>query len=349
MAIGDKSVSLDGLKAVYQVLDGEISGLQDVVDASALVSTKAVPFVWEEGSFNSNGDDRQTAGFIRTANRTPVPAGTVDYTFILGPYTGTIGYLGIWDADGVWTGDRPVVYKSVHTLTLPEGGSFRLTIGPSSNSSDVLDPLDGNTIFQMSYVDTIDVGAMQEAVADLNDAIEDLSKQQGIIEPVPVNWQTGDVSATGTNSASSSTTVMRTATPWVVPSFSPVYYEVPEGYYLRVYIRDSNATKKSDVTSLTGKGSFEMAEGDRFRLTMKRVDGGDISIPTASALLQLYCISPFSSKIEALTDIVNRNTLASYMNFSIFEKFGVIGDSFASGSLHHPDDGGWTVEEDELQ
>lgn len=30
------------------------------------------------------------------------------------------------------------------------------------------------------------------------------------------------------------------------------------------------------------------------------------------------------------------------MNFSIFEKFGVIGDSFASGSLHHPDDGGWT-------
>lgn len=70
----------------------------------------------------------------------------------------------------------------------------------------------------------------------------------------------------------------------------------------------------------------------RFRLSVAGADGDIINVKC----LPLFTEESLNQETKAVT--LNN----AYASMSMFSTIGVIGDSFASGSLHHPDDDGWT-------
>ena len=63
---------------------------------------------------------------------------------------------------------------------------------------------------------------------------------------------------------------------------------------------------------------------------------GSVGDTIEASLLPIIAKAPTNSEAKEL--IIND----SYMSMSMFYKIGVLGDSFASGSMHHPDGSGWT-------
>lgn len=351
----------------YTDLVGRVTNIENVFDESGIVNDVTVPFTWESGGINNSGQERSTAGNIRTVDQFIVNSDIdLNISFVRGSYSGIILKVCSWDAEDAFTltsysvGDRVL-----HVLA---GTKLRFNIAPSSGSSAVLDPNDGNDLLTANYESIVNItpdttlavagrSADSKAVGDaleevgsefervdsdieeINDTISGLS---GFDETISANWQKGNISRTGTNTDSSSTKIIRTATPWIEPSFSKIYYEVPEGYYLRIIIRNVNNSIKTDTDQIVGNGNFGLEDGEKFRLTLRLINGDDIDLSTAVGLFKLYGKTPIRDRVDDLSEISERNTLISYVTFSMFEKFGVVGDSFASGSLHHPDDGHWT-------
>ena len=224
-------------------------------------------------------------------------------------------------------------YDAPYTITVEPGSSVRWNFIRSTGSTANLVIADGNRLIENIYMSGI-VNITQE-FADIRQNISDNS----ILESVDAVWERGNLSSTGNNSSSSSTTIIRTKS-HVHISENEFNYEVPNGYTLDVAVYDGN-TFEGKTSNITGNGTFSLESGHNIRLVLQKSSGDDI--PTEDGyLVNISVIKGIVDSVTSITSKIDRNTLISYMSFSIFQKFGVIGDSFASGSIHHPDDGGWT-------
>lgn len=226
-------------------------------------------------------------------------------------------------------------YDIPYTITVEPGSSVRFYFIRSTGSTANLVTSDGSRLIENIYMSSIITNVTQE-FADVRQSISDLNS---ISNSVSVVWERGNLSSTGNNSASTSTTIIRTKST-VYINENEFQYEVPDGYTMMVAVYDGG-THKGNTPNITGTGIFHLTDGHKIRLVLQKSSGDDI--PTEDGyLVSISTIKELVESVESVTSRTNRNILANYMSFSIFQKFGVIGDSFASGSIHHPDDGGWT-------
>lgn len=226
-------------------------------------------------------------------------------------------------------------YDIPYTITVEPGSSVRFYFIRSTGSEANLVPSDGNSLIENIYMSNIITNVTQE-FADIRQSISDFNS---ISNSVNVVWERGNLSSTGNNSASTSTTIIRTKST-VYINENEFQYEVPDGYTMMVAVYDGG-THKGNTPNITGTGIFHLIDGHKIRLVLQKSSGDDI--PTDDGyLVNISVVKGIVDSVTNITSKIDRNTLINYMSFSIFQKFGVIGDSFSSGSIHHPDDGGWT-------
>lgn len=184
-----------------------------------------------------------------------------------------------------------------------------------------------------------DAKAVTDAIGELGASVaEDIGEVGTVSRMILPGWEIGRVSSINRDSQSTDTTSIRTPIPVMKPIAPVINYSVPEGYKMTVVVTN-NGEAKSYTENLTGTGTLSFDEGDRFRLALVSVtDGADVS-PMVGYQVSLTAANTLS---EYQPGVMSDYDAEFLVNFSIFEKFGVVGDSFASGSLHHPDDGGWT-------
>ena len=335
----DTTLEVSGAPADSAETGRQIGLLKADLDASGITNIP-VALTWEAGSFNSSGAERPTEGLIRTSNSVIVPNGEITGTFhntFEGLEGGTvIARLRVQKPDEsvqiVTVGSSN--YDIPYTITVEPGSSVRFYFITSTGSEANLVPSDGNNLIENVYMRGI-TNVTQE-LADIRQNISDFNS---IPNSVNVVWERGNISSAGNNSGSTSTTIIRTKSAVHIAE-DVLQYEVPSGYTMTIAVYDGS-THKGKTADITGNGTFNLTSGHDIRLVLQKSNSD--AIPTEDGYL--VSISTVKELVESVTSVISKSdksALENYMSFSIFQKFGVIGDSFASGSIHHPDDGGWT-------
>lgn len=336
----DDTLAITGAAADAKKVGDEISDIKADLSESGIFVNTEVSLTWEAGSFNNSGAERATAGLIRTANSIIVPNGEITATYhqtFDGLEGGTvIARLRVQKPnDSVEIVTVPSnAYGSPYTITVESGSSVRFYFIRSTGSTVNLVTADGNSLIENIYM-----SGVTNVTQEFADIRQNISNFNSIPKGISVVWERGNISSTGNNSASTSTTIIRTKTA-VHISDNEFHYEIPNDYTMTVAVYDGS-THKGNTAGITANGTFSLESGHDIRLVLQKSSGD--AIPTEDGYL--VSISVVKELVESVTSVISKNdrsALESYMSFSIFQKFGVIGDSFASGSIHHPDDGGWT-------
>lgn len=154
-----------------------------------------------------------------------------------------------------------------------------------------------------------------------------------ITVPIKFRWETGSISSTGNNTGASNTTRMRTVGKTKINS-SSFTLTVPTGYVVLYHIYDDEGTfvsRSSNVRETTV--TVDIVPGYYIRILAYNVGQTDVSPMEGNNITVEYT----EQYLDAIADenyIVDENA-----SLSLFESIGVIGDSWASGSLKNPSSG----------
>lgn len=146
-------------------------------------------------------------------------------------------------------------------------------------------------------------------------------------------WEYGYVSSNGTDGGSTSTTNIRIPGPSFTNFPRTINYSIPENYRLRLVIYSSATGSYSNGPWLTGTGNYTFAaQVTNFRMFLANVSGESaIPLTLGDSVLITYEVAIgdyLAEQVEAINP--------DHTDFSMVTDFGVIGDSWASGSLHYP-------------
>ena len=97
MATGDKLVTLDGLKAAHDSVDGKVSDLRSATDQIGRNGIKYNGYTFVSGNIGGTGGVNSNNNYIRSYGGTQPQAQTGDYFIILPPYQGIVHAYSIND------------------------------------------------------------------------------------------------------------------------------------------------------------------------------------------------------------------------------------------------------------
>ena len=146
-------------------------------------------------------------------------------------------------------------------------------------------------------------------------------------------WERGYVSSSGTDAGSTSAAYIRIPTPSFRNFPRTIKYSIPENYRLRLVLYSSTSESYYNGPWLTGTGNYTFPEQvTAFRTFLSNVSG-ETAIPLSlgDSVLITYDVAIgdyLAEQVEAINP--------DHTDFSMVTDFGVIGDSWASGSLHYP-------------
>ena len=274
---------------------------------------------WEQGSIKNNGTKGTSPTSIRTTAPIVVENGRLSFTFRKGNYTSIVLYLCVWK-NGVFQGRTPYSVGS-YTLLYTDKVEIVFTVQPGYNSSDEISASDGNTLVSGNY----------ENYLDISDAIDKAFIIDKRIRPA---WQRGKISDSGTNSASTSTTYMRTKYKYKIPT-SKFKLTVPSGINAVVftYSQIYGVNFLSKLGTYTGTSEIYVTSGTYIRIMASYANGSDIALSVGDTIIISY-----ESTVDDFIDGTNAKQLEDYSSLAMFQTMAVIGDSWASGSLHFPDE-----------
>ena len=151
--------------------------------------------------------------------------------------------------------------------------------------------------------------------------------------PVKFRWETGSIGSTGNNSGSNNTTRMRTVDKTKINA-SSFTLTVPIGYVALYYIYDNTQTfvsRSANVRETTV--TADITPGYYIRILAYNVSQTDVSPAEGNNITVVYD----EQYLDAIAD--DNYTIDENASLSLFESMGVIGDSWASGSLKNPTTG----------
>lgn len=121
---------------------------------------------------------------------------------------------------------------------------------------------------------------------------------------VTLTWEYGNVSVSGGNSQSTSTTVIRTPRPSMVANFDTRFsYIVPSGLTLTVWT-SVDGTGSFPLVNVTGNGSFNLPAGGLYRLVLQSTTTGEEMTPSQGDAMALIAGEYMTQIISNLEDRV---------------------------------------------
>ena len=359
----DTTLTQEGMaadaKAVGDALDGkadesELAGFTDRLTAveNSLSGTITLALTWERGNINTSGENSNNLRTIRTPlPLIPIDVDTLTLTFDGSYSTVPIVSVYCYQSDGTYI--SPINKESSATITLPEGTSFvRFKLSTrESDSTTVIDPSEGNDFLQVTYFSSVDVVQLAnnvEGKLDKNAGTQNAGKilsvgGDGMIVPVDsartqktiyMEWERGNISSSGNNSSSSSTKYIRNKYRYKVIK-STNLLRVPTGMTIRVFVYNTIAETSDAFVeyfgAYTADAEITLTVGTYIRLVALYTNNDDIAISDGDDVALSYGITE-QEAYDSYTGMV----LSGYSALSMFETIGIIGDSWASGSIHTP-------------
>ena len=141
-------------------------------------------------------------------------------------------------------------------------------------------------------------------------------------------WVNGLLSSTGQDGSTGNSTYIRTVG-YIESKTGELKFTVPNGYIARYYLFDASKTFVSSSANIRNTvATVQVPKGYFIRVLVWHASISDIS-PYEGNLIK---IEYNESNVKALSDF--RYAETDYAEIGMFPKIGVIGDSFASGTLY---------------
>ena len=334
MAVKDKLISNECLKAVNDSMQGQVSDLKSAIEQSHLVTETALQFTWERGNINSSGNNANSSRYVRSANYVTVTHSPVKFTFD-GSYSAYSYYtIYLYSADGTFVS---LTSKTAdYEFTCTPGQKIRVLIAVGSQDTETtVDVSAGDTIIQTAFEAIANIST--DKTLTIHDRPADAKATGDAInapytKSLTMEWERGKISSSGSNSSSSSTVYIRTGYRYAVKA-GTVHIAVPSGVTaeIRAYESVSGDDYIGLVGTYTADADVAFANDTYIRLVAYYTNLSDTPLSVGNSVI-------ISQKVttQGLYEKITNDELNDYSCLSMFKTVGVIGDSWASGSIHVP-------------
>ena len=318
-------------------LKEDLSDLQNEFD-NAFIQEVPFELVWSQGNISdSTGKPSGTSvGAIRTDALYDVSEqNKINVVYDNGTYPSSIVFTVYLYDDTQTFLSKVGKYAGTYEIDVSSASYVRFKVARNDSVTEISSS-DGNTLVQATKRDVAELASkpyVDGKVNPLIPVVEELSAQK-VVKTVSLAWQKGKLSDSGNESQSSSTTFIRNV--YAIPiTADSVTLTVPSGFKADVhfysYYATSNSTHYATIEkNLTGTNTITVPTEYRYiRIVLTRSDGADISLSDGNLVILTYIDGDLGS---ASTSYVNSHP--EYISLAMFEKIGVIGDSFASGTIY---------------
>ena len=281
--------------------------------------------VWTRGRFNNSGEDLTSTRFVRSVTPIPVYADTLHVDFS-GSYSSYPQYL----VAITYNGSTRVVSKTASAdIEISYGSQVRFLLNTtSSDSTTVIDVNNADDYLTASYksknLETDKTLKLSGRPADA----KAVGNEIFIKKYEPLLWETGSYSSTGTKANSTNPAYKRTAYLQPVQT-APIYIDILQYYIVNLCIFANDGTFSSYKRVYTG--ALDLTAGQKYTLYFSKEDSSNLTDADIENI-KVYTITTPQNVLIAEQNATLDNCLA----FSMIKNFAVLGDSWASGSIHYP-------------
>lgn len=333
---------IEELNGFEATASADIENLENAFE-NAFIADIRMPLVWSQGNISdSTGIPGGTSvGAIRTDALYDVSGiDVLDAVYNNGSYPSNIVFT-VYLYDNTETFLSKIgKYAGTYEIDVSSASYVRFKVARNDSTTE-LNPNDGSTIVKIMYKGTVEYASkdyVDEKIEPIVQQVTDLSElaEQKPIKDVTLGWQMGNLSDSGTESGSTSSTSIRCV--YAVPvNTDKLTLIVPGGYKVDVHFyswyvyKDSASHYSTILKNQTGTVEIEVPEGYNYvRLVLTKTDGSDVPVTDGRKVALTYIDGNLGT---ASTDFVNHHS--EYISLSMFQTIGVIGDSFASGSIYY--------------
>lgn len=317
----DTSLSIAGAAADAKKTGDEIGDLkEDLNDAINVISEDKIELQqWVRGNINnSTGANSNSERFIRTSNYYDVTnINGMTCTLDSGDYNDLIFTVFKYGANSNYLGYVAHV-DGTFGIDLTGVSTVRFLIETTSgDSATVIDPVDGNDLLTATVSVFVKVATADDFTHD---------------KPIKLDWKRGKIGSTGNNSASSSTTHIRTEFRHFIPK-SKFRLTIPTGVSVTVYryTAVTGATFDSIIGTYVTSTDILITANSYIRLMAYYTSGSDTPLSVGDAIIVSY-----AETFDEIAEKSNNDELSDFCSLAMFSDIAVLGDSYASGSLHMP-------------
>ena len=340
----DTTLLVSGAAADAKATGDAVSDLKESLIESNLITEIQLPFTWERGNINNSGANANSTRYIRTPDYTDLTIGTYNINCDRNIYAYLICTLYVYDTNGTF--QSKTNFTAPGTFTIEQNSKIRLCLYfGSGDTTTVLDPSQGNDLVTITTTGVQDVKpdktltitnrpadakATGDAIADAMASVENNLFEKQIY----TEWERGKISSTGTNAQSSSTVYIRNKYRYKIKN-SLNHLVVPNGVTVELFgyskISSGGGGFIEQIGTYTEDTDITLTPGIYVRMVAYYTDLTDTPLSVGDTVVLSY----FERAQDAFDNYVNHK-LNEYSSLSMFETFGVVGDSWASGSIHTP-------------
>lgn len=309
----------------------------------AFISDIRMPLVWTQGNISdTTGIPGGTSvGAIRTdAFYDVTELDTIKAVYNNELYPATIVFtVFLYDSSETFL-SKISKYAGTYDIDVSTASYVRFKVVRNDSVTE-LNPADGSNLVEIIYRGIPEYASKDYVDSKVDPVTEQVVEMSGLLEQKPIKtislgWQAGKLSDSGTESGSTSTVSIRCV--YAVPvGTDTLTLTVPDGYNADVhfyswYVYTDSASHYSTIRkNQTGTVTINVPEGYNYvRLVLEKTNGADIPISDGSKVKLTYVDGDLGT---ASTDFVNFHP--EYISLAMFQKIGVIGDSFASGTIYY--------------
>lgn len=300
-------------------------------DWAQLANDEDLQMVMDDMPKTKRLTERWEFGLYRSASIETTHQWITSETMFNMPYDITLtiastGRMCIAYYDG--NGDFESYAFSTFGVTISANTNFRVSLQyyPAATITDFDDVVD------LLEITTWDMASTNNLISNVNQMVS-AAIEGGTFNP---QMESGTVSPAGV--LQDSTTRLRTVNGNMFPVQAGDTIALSDYTTYKMYIRGYTISQSALITSGSWfTTDYTIPLEGRYYILVERVDGTDMTRDDVEALVVTVTTKGIGSKQSSGT-----SSSLGFTTMSMFPTIGVCGDSWASGSLHHPDGSGWT-------